>query len=256
MARLSHWQCDKGGGHGRARAVQPEARRLPAAWYNIMPDLAQVTQPLPPLHPGTHEPVGPADLAPLFPEALIMQEVSTDAVDRHPRPGPRRLPAVEADAPVPGAPARAGAADARPHLLQVRGHVAPGRTSRTPRSRRPTTTRRRGSGGWPPRRAPGQWGSALSYGVPVLRPRVPGLHGQGLVRAEALPADLHGDVRRTVRRLAEHRDAGRQDDPGRPRTRPGRSASPSARRWRSPRRTTTPTTRWAACSTTSCCTRR
>ncbi len=51
---------------------------LPAAWYNIMPDLAQVTQPLPPLHPGTHEPVGPADLAPLFPEALIMQEVSTD----------------------------------------------------------------------------------------------------------------------------------------------------------------------------------
>jgi tryptophan synthase beta chain len=51
---------------------------LPNAWYNIMPDLAQVTQPLPPLHPGTHEPVGPADLAPLFPEALIMQEVSTD----------------------------------------------------------------------------------------------------------------------------------------------------------------------------------
>jgi tryptophan synthase beta chain len=51
---------------------------LPNAWYNIMPDLAQVTQPLPPLHPGTHEPVGPADLAPLFPESLIMQEVSTD----------------------------------------------------------------------------------------------------------------------------------------------------------------------------------
>jgi tryptophan synthase beta chain len=51
---------------------------LPSAWFNIMPDLAQVTQPLPPLHPGTHEPVGPEDLAPLFPEALIMQEVSTD----------------------------------------------------------------------------------------------------------------------------------------------------------------------------------
>jgi tryptophan synthase beta chain len=51
---------------------------LPNAWFNIMPDLAKVTQPLPPLHPGTHEPVGPEDLAPLFPEALIMQEVSTD----------------------------------------------------------------------------------------------------------------------------------------------------------------------------------
>src|SRR5436309_2466445 len=51
---------------------------LPTAWFNLMPDLATVTQPLPPLHPGTHEPVGPQDLAPLFPEALILQEVSTD----------------------------------------------------------------------------------------------------------------------------------------------------------------------------------
>ena len=51
---------------------------LPTAWFNLMPDLATVTQPLPPLHPGTREPVGPADLAPLFPEALILQEVSTD----------------------------------------------------------------------------------------------------------------------------------------------------------------------------------
>jgi tryptophan synthase beta chain len=51
---------------------------LPTAWYNIMPDLAAVAQPLPPLHPGTKEPVGPADLAPLFPESLILQEVSTE----------------------------------------------------------------------------------------------------------------------------------------------------------------------------------
>jgi tryptophan synthase beta chain len=35
-------------------------------------------QPLPPLHPATHEPVGPADLLALFPESLILQEVSTD----------------------------------------------------------------------------------------------------------------------------------------------------------------------------------
>ncbi|HXY73056.1 MAG TPA: TrpB-like pyridoxal phosphate-dependent enzyme [Actinomycetota bacterium] len=56
--------------------LQPDD--VPEAWYNIMPDLASVTQPLPPLHPGTLEPVGPADLAPLFPEALILQEVSTE----------------------------------------------------------------------------------------------------------------------------------------------------------------------------------
>src|SRR3990172_5092258 len=51
---------------------------LPSAWFNIMPDLASVTQPLPPLHPGTLEPVTPDLLAPLFPEALILQEVSTE----------------------------------------------------------------------------------------------------------------------------------------------------------------------------------
>lgn len=50
--------------------------RLPKAWYNIQADLPR---PLPPvLHPGTHQPVGPDDLAPLFAMALIMQEVSQD----------------------------------------------------------------------------------------------------------------------------------------------------------------------------------
>ena len=50
---------------------------LPTAWYNILPDLPGEGKP--PLHPGTGEPIGPADLAPLFPEALIMQEVSSDS---------------------------------------------------------------------------------------------------------------------------------------------------------------------------------
>jgi len=49
---------------------------MPTQWYNIIPDLP--TPPPPPLHPGTREPVGPDDLAPLFPMALIMQEVSGD----------------------------------------------------------------------------------------------------------------------------------------------------------------------------------
>lgn len=45
-------------------------------WYNIVADLP--TAPPPPLHPGTHQPAGPDDLAPLFPMALIEQEVSTE----------------------------------------------------------------------------------------------------------------------------------------------------------------------------------
>ena len=50
--------------------------RLPRAWYNLAADLP--VAPPPPLHPGTHEPIGPDDLAPLFPMALIGQEVSTE----------------------------------------------------------------------------------------------------------------------------------------------------------------------------------
>ncbi|MCZ7630412.1 MAG: TrpB-like pyridoxal phosphate-dependent enzyme [Microthrixaceae bacterium] len=49
---------------------------MPTSWYNIIPDLPE--PPPPPLHPGTHEPIGPDDLAPLFPMDLIAQEVSTD----------------------------------------------------------------------------------------------------------------------------------------------------------------------------------
>jgi tryptophan synthase beta chain len=48
----------------------------PTRWYNLLHDLP--TPPPPVLHPGTLEPVGPDDLAPLFPMDLIMQEVTTD----------------------------------------------------------------------------------------------------------------------------------------------------------------------------------
>ena len=49
---------------------------MPTHWYNIQADLPV---PLPPvLHPGTGKPIGPQDLAPLFPMALIMQEVSQE----------------------------------------------------------------------------------------------------------------------------------------------------------------------------------
>jgi tryptophan synthase beta chain len=50
--------------------------RIPRAWYNILADLP--TPMAPPLHPGTLQPIGPADLAPLFPMSLILQEVSAE----------------------------------------------------------------------------------------------------------------------------------------------------------------------------------
>jgi tryptophan synthase beta chain len=57
------------------RYVLPEDR-LPTHYLNLAPDLP-VPLP-PPLHPGTREPIGPEMLAPLFPMALIRQEVATD----------------------------------------------------------------------------------------------------------------------------------------------------------------------------------
>ena len=53
-----------------------DQKDMPTKWYNIQADLPE---PLPPvLHPGTGKPVGPDDLAPLFPMGLIMQEVSQE----------------------------------------------------------------------------------------------------------------------------------------------------------------------------------
>jgi tryptophan synthase beta chain len=49
---------------------------LPRQWYNIVADMPN--KPLPPLHPGTRQPVGPDDLAPLFPMELIRQEVTAE----------------------------------------------------------------------------------------------------------------------------------------------------------------------------------
>jgi tryptophan synthase beta chain len=60
---------------GRTKFILDESD-MPTTWYNVVPDLP--APPPPPLHPGTGEPVGPDDLAPLFPQALIAQEVSTE----------------------------------------------------------------------------------------------------------------------------------------------------------------------------------
>src|SRR6202158_5587312 len=61
--------------HAQTKILRDD-RDIPTHWYNLVPDL-----PHPPaavLHPGTGQPIGPADLAPLFPMALIAQEVAQD----------------------------------------------------------------------------------------------------------------------------------------------------------------------------------
>jgi tryptophan synthase beta chain len=58
------------------RTYTLEEREIPTHYYNILPDLPTPLEPA--LHPGTKQPLGPQDLAPLFPMDLIMQEVSQE----------------------------------------------------------------------------------------------------------------------------------------------------------------------------------
>ena len=60
----------------QTRKITLEEHEIPEQWYNIVADMPH--KPLPPLHPGTKEPIGPDALAPLFPMALIEQEVSAE----------------------------------------------------------------------------------------------------------------------------------------------------------------------------------
>jgi tryptophan synthase beta chain len=58
--------------------------RIPKFWYNLVADLPQAPPAV--LHPGTLKPIGPDDLAPLFPMTLIQQEVSTERMIEIPEP--------------------------------------------------------------------------------------------------------------------------------------------------------------------------
>ena len=53
-----------------------DEKDIPTTWYNIQADLPEPVPAV--LHPGTQQPIGPEDLAPLFPMGLIEQEVSTE----------------------------------------------------------------------------------------------------------------------------------------------------------------------------------
>ncbi|MBM3407554.1 MAG: TrpB-like pyridoxal phosphate-dependent enzyme [Betaproteobacteria bacterium] len=63
---------------------QLDESQMPRVWYNIQADLPVALPPV--LHPGTLQPIGPADLAPLFPMDLILQEVSTEREIEIPEP--------------------------------------------------------------------------------------------------------------------------------------------------------------------------
>ena len=212
------------------RFVLPESE-LPTHYYNIAADLP-VPLP-PPLHPGTREPIGPRDLAPLFPMELIRPGGQHRPRDRDPGGGPRGVPDLPADAAPAGDGAREGARHAGPHLLQERGRLAGG-LPQAEHGHRPglLQPRRRASRGWSPRPAPGSGGARWHSPAPCSTSRRRSSWcGSATSRSRIGAASSSRSAPRWSRRRRARRTRGAPSWPRTP-TRPAASGSRSARRSR------------------------
>ena len=192
---------------------------MPTQWYNIVPDLP--APPPPPLHPGTLQPVGPEDLAPLFPMDLILQEVTGERyvdipgevldVYRLWRPSPLyRAHRLEKAL---GTPARIyykyeGVSPAGSHKPNT---AVPQAFYNAKAGVRKLTTET----------GAGQWGTALAFACALFGAGVRGVAGRRVLRPEAVPAHDDRDVRRHGAPLAVTADRVRpraaEDRPGPPR---------------------------------------
>lgn len=134
---------------------------IPQAWYNIQADLSQ---PLPPvIHPGTGKPIGPDDLAPLFPMALIAQEVSQERYIEIPAPV-REIYQLWRPTPLFRARRLEKALDTPAHIYYKYEGVSP------PGSHKPNTAvaqafynKEEGAKRLTTETGAGQWGSALAF---------------------------------------------------------------------------------------------
>ena len=135
--------------------------KIPRFWYNIAADLP-VPQ-APPLHPGTHQPLGPADLAPLFPMALILQEVSTEREIEIPEPV-RALYAQYRPSPLVRALRLEKALDTPAHIYFKNEAGSPA-GSHKPNTAIPQAfySKEEGIKRIATETGAGQWGSALAY---------------------------------------------------------------------------------------------
>ena len=135
-----------------------------------------------------------------------MQEVSEERRDRDPGGGARHLPALAPDAALPRAPARAGASGrGRGSSTSTRASARPAATSRTPRSRRRSTTSSEGRTRLATETGAGQWGSALAFACKLIGLECKVYMVRDLVRPEAVPALDDPDVGRRDRRRARPR---------------------------------------------------
>ncbi|GBD11369.1 Tryptophan synthase beta chain [bacterium HR23] len=136
-------------------------REIPTHWYNVQADLPR---PLPPvIHPGTKQPIGPQDLAPIFPQALILQEVSRERWIPIPEEV-RRVYALWRPTPLYRAHRLEKALDTPAHIYYKYEGVSP------PGSHKPNTAvaqayynKQEGVRRLTTETGAGQWGSALAF---------------------------------------------------------------------------------------------
>jgi tryptophan synthase beta chain len=151
--------------NGSNRIILSEDR-LPKTWYNIAAD-APVTFP-PVLHPGTKQPIGPDDLAPLFPMGLIGQEVTLEPFIEIPEPV-REVYKLWRPTPVFRARRLEKALDTPAHIYYKYEGVSPAG------SHKPNTAvaqayynKAEGVNRISTETGAGQWGSALSFGCSLF----------------------------------------------------------------------------------------
>lgn len=136
-------------------------KEIPSQWYNVQADLPR---PLPPvIHPGTKKPVGPQDLAPIFPQALILQEVTQERWVPIPEEV-RRVYALWRPTPLYRAYRLERALDTPAHIYYKYEGVSP------PGSHKPNTAvaqayynKQEGVRRLTTETGAGQWGSALAF---------------------------------------------------------------------------------------------
>lgn len=143
-----------------ARRIDLSLSDMPQKWYNIAPDLPR--PPDPPLHPGTKQPIGPADMAPIFPMALLAQEMSQDSYIEIPDEV-RHAYALYRPTPVYRAVELEKALDTPAHIYYKHEYVSPAG------SHKPNTAiaqafynKQEGTKRITTETGAGQWGSALS----------------------------------------------------------------------------------------------
>ena len=220
--------------------------RIPRAWYNIAADLPEPMAP--PLHPGTLKPIGPDDLAPLFPMSLILQEVSTEREIEIPEEV-RQVYAQWRPSPLFRARRLEKALDTPAQIYYKYEGVSPAGSHKPNTAVAQAVLQQEGRHETPfDGDGRGAVGLGSGHGVRVLRPGVQGLHGARELRPEALSPRADGSIRRVRYRQPKQRDGvGPRDSGGASGLRMARWASPSPRPWKWPPRTRTPSTRWAAC---------